>query len=205
MTAPAAPGTISVTARVAYGTRDRLQRMKPYFEAERIRARQLAREDQWNPTGLTRHEAAALKTQWREHRVHLRELGELIDTLDALVAYGVRGELEERGWNRAWPPLPPHAPREGRWPGSREGAWPETVAVRLPAPLVLTVRAACWHTSAKAIETLRNRHDQHTPTDRGERPEKRTPAANCGSVTTGGVIWRAAIDRALAAKQALAG
>lgn len=49
----------------------------------------------------------------------LRETGKLADSLDALVAFGVRAELAARGWDRDWPPLPAQAKNPGRQPGTR--------------------------------------------------------------------------------------
>ncbi|MGK5532085.1 hypothetical protein [Streptomyces sp. URMC 129] len=199
-------GTISVTARVPYGTRERLTALKPLLAAERRRARALAREERWDTDGLAGREAAERRAAWQRHKARLRQRGELVDTLDALVTFGVRAELAERGWNRRWPPVPAEALLPGRWPGSRDGAWPEKVPLRLPATVVGTVRGGCWHTSAEAIGQLRDWRDRYPdalPT-RAFRTEHEDEALAeyerlAAQVTTVGTIWRAGIARALAA------
>jgi hypothetical protein len=140
------------------------------------------------------------------YRAHLRETGELTDTLDALVAFGVRAELAARGWDRQWPPLPAQAKNPGRWPGTRDGGWPERVTVRLPAPLVNQVLSACWHTSADAIGKLRDWRDEHPdmlPTKPFRYPEDDAALAEyealAAQVTPAGHIWRAAVQRGIAA------
>lgn len=40
-------GTITVTAKVAFGTKDVLKEFRPLFRAERKRARRLAGEPEW--------------------------------------------------------------------------------------------------------------------------------------------------------------
>ncbi|MFI9588290.1 hypothetical protein ACIHCQ_42400 [Streptomyces sp. NPDC052236] len=200
-------GTITVTARVAFGTKDVLKELKPLFKAERVRARQLAREPQWSTDGLPGREAAAKRAQWLMFKEHLRERAELVDTLDVLVTFGVRAELAERGWDIEWPPLPQQAMIPGRWPGSRDGAWPEKVTVRLPSALVTTVWSACWHTSAEAIGKLRDWRDKYPdalPT-RPFRSQSQDEALAeyeklAAQVTTAGEIWRAAVTRGIDAE-----
>ncbi|MEU9428547.1 hypothetical protein AB0D87_38010 [Streptomyces sp. NPDC048342] len=197
-------GTITVTARVAFGTKDVLKGLKPLFKAERERARKLARSPEWSASGLPGREAAAKRAQWAMYKEHLRERAELVDTLDVLVTCGVRAELAERGWDHEWPPLPQQALIPGRWPGSRDGAWPEGVTVRLPSTLVNTVWSACWHTSADAIEHLRDWRDKHPdalPTrpfrSRSEDEALAEYDRLAARVTTTGEIWRAAIKRGI--------
>src|SRR4051812_37272486 len=83
-------GTTPVTARVTYGTKQQLADIRPLFKAERKRARALSATPQWDWDGLPGQEAAAKRAQWAMYRVHLRETGELTDTLNTLVASGVR-------------------------------------------------------------------------------------------------------------------
>ncbi|MGP3636363.1 hypothetical protein ACTU45_23920 [Streptomyces sp. 24-1644] len=44
---------------------------------------------------------------------YLRERGELVDTLNVLVACGVRAKLAGRGWGREWPAPPTQALTSG--------------------------------------------------------------------------------------------
>ncbi|WP_077063822.1 hypothetical protein [Streptomyces sp. MP131-18] len=197
-------GTIPVTARVAHGTKEQLQELKPVFADERRRAREMRGEERWSTEGLRGREAAGRRAEWLEHRARLRDRGELVDTLDVLVALGVRAELASRGWDVDWPPLPAEALLPGRWPGSRDGGWPEKVPLRLPAGLVTTVWSACWHTSAEPIAQLRDWRDRHPdalPTrafrSRGEDQALDEYQRLAAQVTTAGEIWRAGIKRGL--------
>jgi hypothetical protein len=200
-------GTTPVTARVAFGTKRKLADMRPLFKAERARARALSATPPWDWDGLPGREAAAKRAQWAMYRAHLREAGELADTLDVLVASGVRAELAARGWDREWPPLPAQAKNPGRWPGTRDGGWPERVTVRLPAALVNQVLSACWHTSEDAIGKLRDWRDEHPdilPTRPFRYPEEDAALAEyellAAQVTPAGHIWRAAVQRGIAAE-----
>lgn len=190
-------GTTPVTARLAYGTEQQLAALRPLVKAERARARALAKTPQWDWDGLPGREAAAKRAQWAMYRAHLRESGELADTLDALVASGVRAELAARRWDRDWPPLPAQARNPGRWPGTRDGGWPEPVTVRLPAALVNQVLAACRHTSGDTIGRLRDWRDAHPdilPTKPFRYPEEDAALAEyeqlAAQVTPAGRIWR---------------
>lgn len=204
MSAMTEAGTITVTARVAFSTKEVLQGFKPLFKAERARARTLARSPEWSAAGLPGREAAAKRAQWAMYKAYLRERGELVDTLDVLVACGVRAELAERGWDCEWPPLPQQALIPGRWPGSRDGGWPEKVTVRLPSALVTTTLSACWHTSAEAIANLRDWRDKYpdalpTRQFRSEAEDEALAEYNrlAAEVTTSGEIWRAAVTRGI--------
>lgn len=148
---------------------------------------------------MTRREASARRALFREHKQQLRRGGELIDSRDALVTGGLYQELEARGWNRPWPPLPQQS--RGRWPGSSQGRWPKSVCLRLPADLVHTVRAACWHTCSREIGLFydwRDRHPKAVPT-RPTRPQCEKAALEeyeqlAAKVITHGEIWRMAIS-----------
>jgi hypothetical protein len=82
MSAMTEAGTISVTARAQFGTREQLAALKPLFQGEKKRAKALAREEPWRTAGLPGRETAAVRARWQEHRAQLRERGELVDTLD---------------------------------------------------------------------------------------------------------------------------
>jgi len=202
MTDPTSAAVLSVTARVPFGTRDALKALKPLYKAEQRRARQLALMEPWDARGLPGREAVERRAAWYAHRAELREDGQLLDTLDAVVMLEVRAELRGRGWDRPWPALPAEALVPGRWPGSRDGGYPEKIPVRLPAELAARVRAACWHTSAEAIGQLRDWRDRYPdalPT-RAFRDDHEDQAlaeyeALAAIVTTTGAVWRAAIGR----------
>ncbi|MFF9480630.1 hypothetical protein [Streptomyces sp. NPDC014733] len=136
----------------------------------------------------------------------MRERGLLLDSLDALATLGVRREVADRGWDRPWPACPPQARGLGRWPGSADGGFPEQLPLRLPAVLENQVRAACWYTSAGAIEALevwRRRYPQVIPRRRwapsGLESALETYDRLAARVTTTGEIWRAGIERGMAA------
>ncbi|MCX4462532.1 hypothetical protein OOK58_57920 [Streptomyces sp. NBC_01728] len=49
------------------------------------------------PACLPGREAAVKRAQWGMFKGYLRERGKLVDTLDVLVAYGVRAKLARLG------------------------------------------------------------------------------------------------------------
>jgi hypothetical protein len=203
---------LPVTARVPFGTKEALKALKPLYKAEQRRARLLASTEPWDARGLTGREATERRTAWYAHRAELREDGQLLDSLDAVVMLEVRAELRARGWDHDWPPLPAEALIPGRWPGSRDGGYPEKLPVRLPAGLVLRVRSACWHTSAEAIGQLRDWRDRWPdalPT-RAFREHHEDQALTeyeelAAKVTTTGEVWRSAIERLVDAVPVLLG
>ncbi|MFI1161862.1 hypothetical protein [Streptomyces sioyaensis] len=192
-------GTVPVTARLAYGTGANLRDL---LNQERKRRTAMAADSQWSTERLSRRLATEARAAWRQRLAVMRHEGELLDTLDALVAFGVRQELMERGWDRPWPVYPPRARTAGRWPGSREGGYPEKLTFRLPARLESQVRAACWYTSAAAICELQDWQDKY----RLVLPKRRWAPAGlehalemydrlAAEVTTTGAIWRAGVRR----------
>ncbi|MGW7469287.1 hypothetical protein ACWGJT_32625 [Streptomyces xantholiticus] len=175
-------------------------------EHNRLRAR-LSADPRWRTGGLTRAEAAGVRAAWRTEVHRLRAAGELLDTRDVLAEYGVRCELAERGWDRAWDPAPEEAWEQGRWPGSRDSGvagYPARVAARLDAELVAQAVAACWHTSWPAIQALRAWRDAHpgiTPpryrlgADGSSRPVGPLAVYErlADQVTTTGAVYRAGL------------
>ncbi|MGY3680402.1 hypothetical protein [Streptomyces sp. TE33382] len=161
-------------------------------------------DPQWGTQRLSRGFAAEVRAAWRQKLAVMRNDGELLDTLDAVVTFGVRQELTERGWDHPWPPYPPKARNTGRWPGAKQGGYPEKLAFRLPASLENQVRAACWHTSASAIRELHDWHERHrlmlskrrcSPTGLDDALEMYGRLA--AKVTTTGTIWRAGVRTGL--------
>jgi hypothetical protein len=192
--------TTPVTPSLPAGTKDKLKALRPLFTAERRRAKSLRSTPRWSADGLSSREAAVRRAQWQMYKASLQECGKLVDTRDVLVTYGVRQELKRRGWSRKWPPLPQQALIGGRWPGSRDVDCPEQITVRLPADLVLQVRCACWHSSAKAIGLLRDWRDEHPdalPWEAYRSAEEDQAMRGyedlASEVTTAGEIWRAGL------------
>jgi len=168
--------------------------------AEQAKLRQVLAEDRWAITWSTRSaERLQLKAELRAHLAGLRERGELLDTLTALAAYAVRCELVARGWNHGWPPVPATAPRSGRWPGSIDEGWTVQLRTRIPVELAQRVHAACWHTSADAIQALRAWRDEHPGIiTKGNAPDLwEGYVALAEKVTVPGKVWRAALHRLL--------
>ncbi|MET8680945.1 hypothetical protein ABZW18_26040 [Streptomyces sp. NPDC004647] len=195
---------VTVTARLPYGTLARLETARTVFAAERRRAQQMAARPRWSTHGLTGRQAVERRAEWVEFRGELRATGMLLDTRDGAASAGVRAELERRGWNRQWPPLPAEALLPGRWPGHRDASAPEKFSVRLPAELIDTARRACWHTSADAIGRLRDWRDTWPATLPGKpgRTEAEETALTTyrelsAQVTTTGEVWRGGILYAL--------
>ncbi|GDY80452.1 hypothetical protein SAV31267_099370 [Streptomyces avermitilis] len=192
-------GTITITARLPFGTRKQLQDLTPFFASERARAKTLSMA---STAGLNQREAAARRSLWHREKQQLRRAGRLTDSIQALVTGAVTQEVIKRGWKRTWPDIPHQA--YGRWPGSPEGAWPEALTVDLPADLVQAVRAACWHTCRKEIGLLygwRERHPDARPRcptrpgcDAAALAEYQELAAK---VITPGEVWRAAVARGI--------
>ncbi|MFE4822882.1 hypothetical protein ACFRFU_42005 [Streptomyces sp. NPDC056704] len=192
-------GTITVTARLPFGTRKQLQALTPFFASERARAKTLAMA---STAGLDRREAAARRSLWNREKQHLRRVGRLTDSIGALVTGAVTQEVIVRGWSRTWPGIPHQA--HGRWPGSPEGVWPEPLTVDLPADLVQTVRAACWHTCRTEIGLLYAWRERH-PDARPRCPTR--PGCDAAALTeyqelaaqiiTPGEVWRAAVARGI--------
>lgn len=169
----------------------------------------MAANPRWSTERLSRRRSTEVRAAWRQRLAVMRHEGELLDTLDALAAFGVRSELRERGWDRRWPACPPAARTAGRWPGSREGGYPEQLSFRLPAFLEHQVRAACWYTSAVAITELQDWQDRYRPI----LPKRRRPPTGlehifdiydrlAARITTTGAIWRAGIQRGIEAAAA---
>ncbi|MCX5174322.1 hypothetical protein ACFWBF_35565 [Streptomyces sp. NPDC060028] len=133
-----------------------------------------------------------------------RDREELVDSLDRLAALGVRRELQAQGWDRPWPGCPEEARGPGRWPGSRDGGFPERLSLRLPVDLASKVRDACWYTSADAIAALLDWRDRY-PRVRPRRhwaPPGQEEALEiyrrlAARVTTPGEVWRAGIQRGI--------
>ncbi|MDX3697838.1 hypothetical protein PV726_48320 [Streptomyces europaeiscabiei] len=193
----------------------RQARLKELLEAEKSRAAVLSSGPQWGTYGLPRGAAAGVRARWRREHQRLRAEGLLLDTGDVLVEFGVLEELRARGWDREWPAAPEDAWDQGRWPGSRDGGFPDRVSARLGGGLVERTVAACWATSCEAIAALRRWRDDNpgiTPprvrVDEAGREQLVGPLAEyerlSARVTTTGEIWRAGLARGIAHAERLA-
>ncbi|MFF4741318.1 hypothetical protein ACFY2W_36355 [Streptomyces sp. NPDC001262] len=198
-------GKKAVTAKVSLATRERLTEE---IKAQKKYRTELAGDERWSVSGLSRQEAAAVRAAWRRELARLRQAGELLDTIDVLAIHGIELELRARGWwDRRWPAVPEEAMDPGRWPGSRDGGYPKSVPLRLPQPLARRVYAACWHTSVKSIEALRAWRDRNP----GVVPPRYLPSLEdlegpleeyarlAGQVTTVGDVWRGGLERGIQA------
>ncbi|MEU6401015.1 hypothetical protein ABZ867_29070 [Streptomyces cinnamoneus] len=204
---PANIGTKKITACLPAGTLQELAGLETYFAAESHRAKSLpmARTD-----GLSRREAPARRSLWEKQKAELRRKGQLIDSRRALVIAALVKVIAQRGWERLdWTSVPGQT--RGRWVGSPEGVWPETLTVELPVDLVATVFAGCLDVSRQATDELYKWHERN-PRAHPNRPlrPRCSPAELAdyrrlaGQVLTPGQIWRdavrAGIDAAILAR-----
>jgi hypothetical protein len=192
-------GTTLMTVKVALGTRVRLREVvERHCEVRRA----LASGARWDAAGLSRGEAAVVRAELRAEVARLRDAGELLDTVDAIAVYGVRREVAARGWCRVWPDVGHEVAGVGRWPGTRDGGYPEAVSFRLPAGLAWQVRAGCWSVSAEAVAGLRDWRDRYPGVVR-RRPERGGEVALAeyerlaDQVVTVGDVLRAGLRRGL--------
>lgn len=207
-----AQGTTAATAWVTTGTR---QQVKDVLDIEKSRRIILSSAPAWQTRGLTPEEKAEVRDRWRLEVLRLRDAAELIDTIDTLAACGIARDLGERGWAREWPPIPSEARAlGGRWPGSRNGGFPEGIPLRLPSDLADQVLAACWHTSAISIRKIRQWREKYpglVPPAAAPDPEALRelpdPLAEyerlAANVTTVGAVYRSGIKRGIEAAQML--
>ncbi|MFE5516021.1 hypothetical protein ACFQ9J_36420 [Streptomyces sp. NPDC056529] len=193
-------GFKTVTISVEFGTKKKLDGLKPYFAAEAERFRALGAA---SVAGLGPREAAARRSRWDEEKNEQRRRGVLTDSLIALVTGALAQEVAERGWEELkWSKLP-HQSR-GRWPGSPQGNWPEKITVDLPAELVAIVHAGCWDVSKEAVGKLRDWKERR-PKARPTRPSRTGCSPQelaeyqeyAAKVLTPGTIWRGAVARGL--------
>lgn len=190
-------GWIPVTVYVSIDTRKQLEGLKPFFKEQKAWARE---QPMASIVGLSRREADARRGLWAEKKAKLRREGQLIDSLNALVTGGLCQEIDKREWNRVWDPYPHQARAQGRSPGSPSGVWEAPIPVRLPADLVNTVYAACWHTSKEPstlLEKWQQRHPKAHP-NRTMQPGCDAAALAeyrqiCAKITHRGDVWRAAV------------
>ncbi|WP_217231380.1 hypothetical protein [Streptomyces anulatus] len=204
----AATGVSPVTAWVRAGTR---QRLSDALELQKTRKVMLSAADRWQTYDRSRNDAARVRAAWKTEVMRMRQHGELLDVVDALCAFGIAGELEARGWaQRRFRRAPAEARLPGRWPGSRDGGYQESVQMRLPSELAARVLDTCWGTSAPHIARLRDWRDRNPGIVIPRGPLGRTdeltgPMAEyerlASQVTTVGDIYRAGIHRGIEAAE----
>lgn len=207
----AATGVSPVTAWVREGTR---QRLTHALEEQKTRKLVLSAADRWQTFDLSRNEAARVRAAWQAEVVRMRQAGELLDVIDALAVYGIMQELEDRGWaQRRFRRAPAEARLPGRWPGSRDGGYKESVQLRLPSKVAAKVLDACWGTSAPYITRLRDWRDRNPGVvvprgPLGDSEELTGPLAEyerlAAHVTTVGDIYRAGLRRGIQTAEELA-
>jgi hypothetical protein len=186
----------TITVWVPFDTKRRLG----LFVASGKRTARQLKEDRRPPKDATAAERALLRATLAAQLAGLRRSGQLLDTIPAVLEYGARLELAERpGFDEVHGAPPADALLPGRWPGTRDSGCPEKITARVDAALVAQVRAACWGTSAEAIDKLRAWRDRHPYSEfimPGEKAmEDYTELAD--KVTTPGALWRAALARML--------
>lgn len=185
-----------MTVKVPWGTRSRLEKV---VARHRVLRRELAGDARWSVAGLSRREANIVRARRRTELAQLREAGRLLDTVDSFALYGVRHELAARQWLREWPDAGGWVGQMGRWPGARDGGYPEAVSFRLPVVVARQVRAGCWSVSGGAVSALRNWRDRHpgVVVSRGGQEALAEYGRLVDQIVTVGDVLRAALELGL--------
>ncbi|MGW0652678.1 hypothetical protein ACWD4T_28380 [Streptomyces umbrinus] len=195
-------GTARVSVRAPLGTRLALTSV---LERHQAWTQQLQAHHKACLANLKRVQRDRLLDEQHQELHALRRQGELLDTRDTLVAFGLRQEVQARGWDHPWPDVDPVEIPLGRCPGStRTGSYPETLPLRLPGALVDQVSAGCWSTSKESIHQLWQWRDDHAPSvlrPDATQSEEQAAAAEyrrlAAGITTTGEVYRAGIRRGL--------
>ncbi|MFF8992578.1 hypothetical protein ACF09H_22085 [Streptomyces sp. NPDC014983] len=205
----ATTGKTSVTVWVREGTRKSLTEA---LDKQKTRKIVLSSSDRWQTLGLPRNEAVQVRARWKAEVQRMRQAGELLDVVDALAVFGITQELEARGWaTRRFKQAPAEARLPGRWPGSRDGGYKESVHLQLPSKTAARVLNACWATSAPYIARLRDWRDRNpgivVPRGQLDADELTGPLAEyerlAARVTTVGDIYRAGLRRGIRKAESL--
>lgn len=183
-----------ITIAAPYGAHKLLRRAV----ARGVSARRAVRaERRWDRTGLSSAERVRVSVKLAEHLAGLREAGELRDSEQRVFEHGLREMLAAYGWDKKWPPLPTEGRKPGRWWGSQDHGWAESIPIRIDAALAEQVRSACWHTSVEAIRELHRWRDRN-PEETDDVEELGKYWALSALVTTPGDAWRDGLMRAVA-------
>ncbi|MEU9521841.1 hypothetical protein [Streptomyces sp. NPDC048224] len=151
--------------------------------------------------GLTPPQKDILRGKQRQALDDLRSRGSLLGKRDLLIAFGLRQELQTRGWDRSRPGVEWEEIPVGLLPAAFVSSHPESLSLSLPATLVEQVRAGCWSSSMQSIRGLQKwRADASTAV---LQPREGPPEAEyerlAAGVTTTGEVYRAGIRRGLQA------
>jgi hypothetical protein len=181
----------TVGAWMPWGMRKRLD---VFVEAGREARRQFA-AGRRPEKGLTLLELA----QWRAKTAKLlaaeRRAGRILDTKGAVLEYGARLELAERGWDQAeFPDVPDWVRLSGRWPGSRDGGYPDQLVTRVDPELAERVLRACWAHSGEAVLGVLAWREQN-PDVVYDVAELERYDAFSAQIITPGDLWRAGLRR----------
>ncbi|MHB6903985.1 hypothetical protein [Streptomyces sp. DB-54] len=192
-------GETEVTVRVPLGTRLALT---SGLERHQAWTQQLKAHHRAQLKGLTPAQRDTLRADQRQALRVLRHRGGLLDKRDLLIAFGVRQELQARGWDRSWTGVDWEEIPMGLLPGAISNSYPERLSLSLPTTLVEQVRAGCWSSSKESIRQLRQRRAARSAAVLQSRAKPRGKAtAECerlaAGVTTAGEIYRAGIRRGL--------
>jgi hypothetical protein len=139
------------------------------------------------------------RAEWRAQTAKLlaaeRREGRILDTRGAVLEYGARLELAERGWGEVeFPDVPDWVRLSGRWPGSRDGAYPDQLVTRVDPTLAERVLRACWAHSGEAVLGVLAWREEN-PDVVYDVAELDRYDALTAKVMTPGDLWRAGLSR----------
>ncbi|MDX3640155.1 hypothetical protein [Streptomyces sp. MB09-02B] len=191
--------TTKVTVRVPLGTRLALT---SGLERHQAWTRQLTAHHRAQLKGLTPPQKDTLRAEQRHALRVLRSHGRLLDKRDLLFAFGVRQELQARGWDRSWTGVDWEEIPMGLLPRAIGNSYPESLSLYLSAALVELVHAGCWTSSQESIRRLRQWHADCAAAVLPSRAEPQGGATAeykrlAAGVTTTGEVYRAGIRRGL--------
>ncbi|MEU1003762.1 hypothetical protein [Streptomyces tibetensis] len=192
-------GETKVTVRVPLGTRLALT---SGLERHQAWTQQLKPHHRAQLKGLTPAQRDTLRAEQRQALRALRSRGSLLDKRDLVVAFGVRQELQARGWDRSWTGVEWEEIPMGLLPAAMGNSYPESLSLSLPAALVERVHAGCWSSSKESIRRLRQRRADYSAAVLQSRAKPREQSAAeyerlAAGVTTAGEVYRAGIRRGL--------
>ncbi|HEY8986367.1 MAG TPA: hypothetical protein VIU15_43195 [Streptomyces sp.] len=189
-------GETKVTVRVPLGTRLALT---SGLERHQAWSQQLKAHHRAQLKGLTPAQRDTLRGEQRQALDVLRSCGGLLDKRDLLIAFGIRQELQARGWDRSWTGVDWEEIPMGLLPAALVSGYPESLSLSLPATLVEQVRAGCWASSRESIRRLRQWRADYSAAvlqSRDGPPEAEYERLAAG-VTTTGEVYRAGVRRGL--------